>query len=52
MLVSLFYKEGQKMEEVAYICGLSLTNTKVKIHRIRKKIYTLFKEEYSDETNE
>ena len=52
MLVSLFYKEGLKMEEVAYICGLSLSNTKVKIHRIRKKIHTLLNEEYSDETNE
>ncbi|MCL2502007.1 MAG: RNA polymerase sigma factor [Bacteroidales bacterium] len=52
MLVSLFYKQGLNMEEVAYIGGLTLTNTKVKMHRIRKKLYTLFQEEYSDETNE
>jgi RNA polymerase sigma-70 factor (ECF subfamily) len=46
MLVSLFYKDGLKMEEVAFISGLSPTNAKVKIHRIRKKLYTLFKEEH------
>lgn len=38
MLLSLYYKEGLKMDEVAYICGLSLSNAKVKIHRIRKKL--------------
>lgn len=41
MLIALFYKEGLKMEEVAYICGLSLSNAKVKIHRIRNKIKDL-----------
>lgn len=41
MLISLYYKEGLKMEEVAYICGLSLSNAKVKIHRIRKKLNEL-----------
>jgi len=45
MLISLYYKEGLKMEEVACICGLSLSNAKVKIHRIRKKINMLFQEE-------
>ena len=52
MLLSLFYKQGLKMEEVAYIGGLSLSNAKVKIHRIRKKLYTLFQEEMNDETQE
>ena len=42
MLISLHYKEGLKMEEVAYISGLSLSNTKVKIHRIRKKLHLLY----------
>ena len=45
MLISLFYKEGIKMEEVACISGLSLSNTKGKIHRIRKKLNMLFQEE-------
>jgi len=42
MLISLYYKEGLKMEEVACICGLSLSNAKVKIHRIRKKLLLLY----------
>ena len=49
MLLSLYYKEGLKMEEVAYISGLSLSNAKVKIHRIRNKLNILFQKERSDE---
>ena len=45
MLISLYYKDGLKMEEVACISGLSLSNAKVKIHRIRKKLNILFQEE-------
>jgi RNA polymerase sigma-70 factor (ECF subfamily) len=42
MLLSLYYKEGLKIEEVAYISGLTPSNTKVKIHRIRKKLHLLY----------
>ena len=42
LLVSLYYKENLKMEEVAYISGLSLSNAKIKIHRIRKKLHLLY----------
>jgi len=42
LLISLFYQEGLKMEEVAFISGLSLSNAKVKIHRIRKKLLLLY----------
>ena len=52
MLISLYYKEGLGMNEVACISGLSPSNAKVKIHRIRKKLYMLFNEEYSDGNNE
>ena len=52
MLMALYYKEELKMEEVAGMAGLSLTNTKVKIHRIRQKLNMLFKEEHCNETNE
>jgi RNA polymerase sigma-70 factor (ECF subfamily) len=52
MLISLFYKEGLSMEEVASISGLSLSNAKVRIHRIRKKLYMLFQEEHNDESND
>ena len=42
MLISLYYKEDLKMEEVAYISGLTLSNTKVRIHRIRKRLHLLY----------
>jgi RNA polymerase sigma-70 factor (ECF subfamily) len=42
MLLSLYYTKSLMMEEVAYISGLSLSNTKVRIHRIRKKLYLLY----------
>ncbi|MCL1974259.1 MAG: sigma-70 family RNA polymerase sigma factor, partial [Bacteroidetes bacterium] len=45
LLIALYYTEELKMEEVAEIVGLSLTNTKVKIHRIRQKLTMLYKEE-------
>jgi RNA polymerase sigma-70 factor (ECF subfamily) len=49
MLISLYYKQELNMDEVAYISGLSLSNAKVKIHRIRKKLYLLFQEEHKNE---
>ena len=52
MLIALYYKEELKMEEVSNIAGLSLTNTKVKIHRIRQKLNMLLMEGYTHETNE
>ena len=39
LLVSLFYQNRQNIEEIASITGLSDTNVKVKLHRIRKKLY-------------
>ena len=45
MLLSLFYHQDMKMEEIAYICGLSQSNAKVKIHRIRKKLEQILTEE-------
>lgn len=40
-LILLFYKEEKSVEELAQIAGLSQTNVKVKLHRIRKKLYIL-----------
>ncbi len=37
-LILLFYKQEKTMEEIAEITGLTLSNVKVKIHRIRKKL--------------
>ena len=44
-LISLFYYEEKPLNEVALIQGLTESNAKVKLHRIRKKIYVLMKQE-------
>ena len=44
-LISLFYYEEKTLNEVALILGLTESNAKVKLHRIRKKIYVLMKQE-------
>ncbi|MEH0156824.1 RNA polymerase sigma factor [Limibacter armeniacum] len=49
VLITLFYLQEKSMEEVSGITGLTISNVKVKIHRIRKKLQkqlvTLLKEE-------
>lgn len=44
MLISLFYQNQQSIEEIGVITGLSVSNVKVKLHRIRKKIYSAMAE--------
>lgn len=39
MLISLFYNNEQTVEEISAITGLTESNVKVKLHRIRKKLY-------------
>jgi len=39
MLVNLFYMEEHSVEEIGYIMGLSKSNVKVSLHRIRKKLF-------------
>ncbi|WP_205461865.1 RNA polymerase sigma factor [Mangrovibacterium lignilyticum] len=41
ILITLYYYEDQKVEEISQITGLSESNVKVKIHRARKKMYEL-----------
>lgn len=38
-LVTLFYMEENSIEDISHITGLSVSNVKVKLHRIRKKLY-------------
>ena len=49
-MITLFYKENKAMEEIAAITGLTETNVKTKMFRIRKKLLVLIKcmEEKSD----
>jgi len=39
LLITLFYKSENTIEEISYITGLSVSNVKVRLHRIRKKLY-------------
>ncbi len=38
-LVTLFYMEENSIEDISHITGLTASNVKVKLHRIRKKLY-------------
>ncbi|MDD6891177.1 MAG: sigma-70 family RNA polymerase sigma factor [Bacteroidales bacterium] len=44
-LLTLFYEEGKTVAELAEIVKQTENNVKVKLHRIRKKLYLLMKEE-------
>jgi RNA polymerase sigma-70 factor (ECF subfamily) len=39
LLITLFYLQGMPVLEIAEITGLSESNVKVRLHRLRKKIY-------------
>ena len=39
LLITLFYKSENSVEDISYITGLSASNVKVRLHRIRKKMY-------------
>ena len=48
-LVLLYYFEEQSIEEISKVTKLSESNTKVKLHRARKKLYTIINEMMKDE---
>jgi len=39
ILITLFYNGANSIEEISYITGLTVSNVKVRLHRIRKKLY-------------
>lgn len=39
LLINLFYRNRQSIDEIASITGFSDANVKVKLHRIRKRLY-------------
>ena len=39
LLITLFYKNETSVEDISDITGLSVSNVKVRLHRIRKKLY-------------
>ena len=40
-LITLFYLDGQSVEDVALIMALSVSNVKVRLHRVRKKLFII-----------
>jgi RNA polymerase sigma factor (sigma-70 family) len=40
LLINLFYYNQQSIDDISLITGMTDSNVKVKLHRIRKKIYT------------
>ena len=42
-LITLYYMEEKPLAEVAFIMGFTEANVKVKLHRIRKKLYIFIK---------
>jgi len=49
VLVTLYYYESQSMDDISEITGLTVSNIKVKIHRARKKMYSLLHEMLNEE---
>lgn len=48
-LVTLFYEEEKSVGEIAVILHQTESNVKVKLHRIRKKLYILIKKEEEEQ---
>lgn len=44
-LIALFYEEEKSIEDIQHILNISESNIKVKLHRIRKKLYIIMKED-------
>ena len=44
-IIAFFYEEEKCIEDIAHILNQSVGNIKVKLHRIRKKLYILMSEE-------
>ena len=44
-LITLYYMEERPLTEVAFILGMTEGNAKVKLHRIRKKLYIFIKDQ-------
>ena len=40
-ILQLFYKENKSIEEITIVTGLTTSNVKVKLHRLRKKLYLI-----------
>ena len=48
-LMLLYYFEDQSIEEISKVTGLTDSNAKVKLHRARKKLYTILNDMLKEE---
>jgi len=48
-MILMYYFEDQSIDEVSAVTGLSPANTKVKLHRARKKLYTILNDMLHEE---
>ena len=48
-LILLYYYEDQSVKEISKITGLTDSNIKIKLHRARKRLYTILNEILKDE---
>ncbi len=44
IIITLFYYDDKSIEEISEITNLSVSNIKVKLHRIRKKLYKIMQQ--------
>lgn len=49
LLITLFYYSDHSVDEISYITGLSASNVKVRLHRIRKRLYEMINEMMKEE---
>ena len=52
LLLTLFYLEESRQEEISQITGYTLSNIKVKLFRARKHLYTIIKEKMNYQTTD
>lgn len=45
-IITLFYMDNRSVEEISKIATISIANVKVRLHRIRKRLYTIIGEQY------
>jgi RNA polymerase sigma factor (sigma-70 family) len=51
VVVTLFYYEEMSLEEIAAVTGLSSANIRVRLHRSRKKMYAVLRDQLKSEIN-
>jgi RNA polymerase sigma-70 factor (ECF subfamily) len=51
VVVTLFYYDEMSLEEIAEVTGLSSGNIRIKLHRSRKKMYQVLRENLKKELN-